>query len=246
MEESKTKLEIAVRELEIERELRERFVAALTHDLRTPLTAAKMSAQMLTRKEGDVGFVKKMANRIGDCMDRADSMIRDLLDASRIKAGESMVMDITEVDLNALAAEVIEDLTSVHGDRFVLDAPDLVRGHWDPEAIRRILENLSGNAVKYGALAPVTLRLKQKGEEVAIQVHNEGEPIPEASQARLFEPFQRGTTVIGNAQKGWGIGLTLVKGLAEAHGGNVSLVSNAAEGTTFTVRVPLDSSITPA
>jgi PAS domain S-box-containing protein len=233
-------LESSVRDLERERELRDRFVEALTHDLRTPLTAAKMSANLLSRRDGGPAETQRIAGRIADHMDRADRMIRDLLDASRIKAGEKVAVTITDCDFAEVARTTLEDLASIHGDRFLLDAPSILAGPCDASALRRIVENLATNAVKYGASGgPVAVRLDRSGAMVELTVHNDGPPIATADQPRLFGLFQRGEAAVRSSQKGWGIGLTLVHGLARALGGECWVRSIEGDGTTFGVRLPL-------
>jgi signal transduction histidine kinase len=84
----------------------------------------------------------------------------------------------------------------------------------------------------------VTVTLSQQGEQVELAVHNLGRPIPEEEQAILFQHFTRTKSAETSGKKGWGIGLTLVKGVAEAHGGSVQVESTPAHGTTFRVRLP--------
>ncbi|WNG60629.1 PAS domain-containing protein [Archangium gephyra] len=237
------KAEEALREsfarLQEERELRERFVSTLAHDLRTPLTATKMSSQLLMRSADDPVRLQKLAGRIADNIDRADQMIRDLLDANRLKAGEKLPIEVERCCLNEIARQTLEELSSIHGDRFVLRASSTIEGVWSRSGIRRILENLCGNGVKYGAPhGPVTVSLKEDGGTVEIQVHNEGKPIPAAELPNLFEPFRRSSTARASGARGWGLGLTLVKGIAEAHGGTVSVRSSEEQGTVFTVTLP--------
>jgi PAS domain S-box-containing protein len=225
-----------------EQELRERFVATLTHDLRTPLTAAKISAQLLMRRPDDPGFLQKSAARIAENIDRVDQMIRDLLDANLISAGEKLPLELTACNLAELARDTIEELSTLHGDHFILNSDHEIQGYWSCSGLRRILENLCNNAVKYGdPHAPVTVGLSNSGGKVKISVHNEGSPIPQQDQATLFTQYHRSDSALKGGQKGWGLGLTLVKGLAEAHGGVVSLISEAGQGTTFTVELPLDA-----
>ena len=233
----------AVEHLQEERELRERFVATLSHDLRTPLTAAKMGTHLLLRRGGDPVALTKTAGRIADNIDRADRMIRDLLDANRLTAGETLPAEFTPCDLTAIARETLEELAQVHGDRFVLSAPDSTEGHWSGSALRRILENLCHNAIKYGARdRAVTVALtRSRPEEVLLSVHNWGPPIPLEDQKSLFEPYRRMKSAQAGKEKGWGLGLTLVRGLAEAHHGTVQVESTEASGTTFTVILPSDS-----
>jgi len=226
--------------LEREKSQRETFVTALiTHDVRTPLAAAKMSAQLLGRAIADPLTLQKLAGQIANNLDRADQMITDLLDVSRIRAGEGIPLALVECVLNEVARSVIEDLTSIHGDRFVLKSKGEIRGNWDPSALRRVLENLASNAVKYGtARGPITIILRQVQENAEISVHNQGEPIPETLLPMLFEPYHRSESAVRSSQMGWGIGLALVRGITEAHGGSVAVKSTEGGGTTFIVRIP--------
>jgi PAS domain S-box-containing protein len=233
---------ILLEKLQDERDLRERFVSTLTHDLRTPMTAARMSAQLVAKKYDEPQVVQKIAGRIAMSMDRADGMIRDLLDANRISAGEALPIEVVPCNLNQIVSEAIEELSTIHGDRFVLRAPERIQGFWSRNEISRLIENLAGNAVKYGASnRPVTIRLSPKNDEVLIEVHNEGPPIPLSEQANLFEPFRRSRSALTGAQTGWGLGLTLVKGIAEAHAGTAGVRSSLPDGTTFWVRLPVDA-----
>jgi signal transduction histidine kinase len=102
-----------------------------------------------------------------------------------------------------------------------------------------VIENLAGNAVKYGAKdTPITLSLKHLGAHVELRVHNFGGELSPDDQKGLFDLFQRTRTAIASGQKGWGIGLTLVKGIVEAHGGRVSVKSGPGLGTAFIVSLP--------
>jgi PAS domain S-box-containing protein len=228
--------------LEEERELRERFVATLSHDLRTPLTAAKLNAHMVARKAGDPTVLYKLAARISENLDRADQMISDMLDANRIRAGEPLPIEVSKCELSALVQGTLEELSLLHGHRFVLDAPELLQGYWSCSGIRRIIENLCNNAIKYGARdRPVTVRLAQSGQdEVSISVHNWGSPIAPEEQKALFQLYRRAGSAQVRAQKGWGLGLTLVEGLAKAHRGSVRVESTEEAGTTFTVSLARD------
>ncbi|MBC7385519.1 MAG: PAS domain-containing protein [Cryobacterium sp.] len=233
----------AIRDLEEQRALREKFVDSLTHDLRTPMTAGKMTAQLILRRPGDPATVSKLADRIVVNMDRADAMIRDLLDVSRIRAGEPLPLSIKECRIDQIIESTVNDLANLHGPRIrTNNEVGHVAGFWDESAVQRIVENLTGNAIKYGhEAAPVTIRLNASPEWVEFAVHNEGEVILEADQKVLFNPYRRTTTALGGGLKGWGIGLTLVKGMTEAQGGTVRVESTAALGTTFIVRLPRDS-----
>lgn len=228
--------------LQEERDLRERFVATLSHDLRTPLTAARLNAQLLARKAGDENLTRRAATRIDASLMRADDMIRDILDASRLRAGEGLAIERTLMELRELVSVAIEDLSTVHGQRFVLQPGPRVEGWWSADAIRRIVENLGTNAVKYGAPdRPVTVTVEKNETEARIAVHNEGPAIPPSDLPLLFRPFSRTRGAETRRQRGWGLGLSLVKGLVEAHGGRIEVESTAEAGTTFTVHLPIGS-----
>lgn len=229
--------------LEKERELREQFVATLTHDLRTPLTAAKMGAQFILRRPENVEKNQQLAVKIIRSIDRMDQMVRDLLDASRIRAGESLALTMNPCDLREVALMTLRELGAAYGDRFMLETDrDSISGYWNEDGLRRVIENLASNAVKYGFPQQlITVSLKQTEETAQIIVHNFGNPIAAEEQQSLFEPFQRSHTAQNGSKKGWGLGLTLVKGVVEAHGGYVNVTSSESEGTRFIVTLPKDS-----
>jgi PAS domain S-box-containing protein len=232
----------AIDKLKIVQIMREQFVATLTHDLRIPLTSAQMSAQMLVRNlSAPPDKLASLSGRIIDSIGRSNQMIENLLDANRIEAGESLRLEMKEVGLVSLVTETLNELTSVLGDRFVLEAKNaVINGFWSYDGIRRIVENLCTNAVKYGSeRSPVKVTLERRADEVSISVHNMGNPIPPGELKNLFEPFRRATTA-SDKGKGWGLGLTLVKGFAEAHHGKLEVESSLENGTRFTVLLPRD------
>lgn len=225
--------------LKRERELREIFVSTLSHDLRTPLAAARMSADLLARRNGGGPNAPMLLGRVIENIGRLDGMIQTLLDANLIRAGERLPLKLQPFCLRRAVQDVLDDLTTVHGDRFRLRAPAALEGCWDERFLRRIIENLANNAVKYGdPEAPVTVTVESAGEEVRIHVHNVGEAISAEDQAALFEPFRRAGAGRHSGKQGWGIGLTMVRGAVEAHGGQVRVDSDPQRGTTFTVVLP--------
>lgn len=233
-------LKIANMKLENERELRETFVSTLSHDLRTPLTAAKMSAQILMRKIDDPETSTRIAARIASNLDRIDDMIRDLLDANLIKAGEKVPLEMKECDIAHVIKQTLDELTTIYGERFILHSPESMVGQVSCDGIRRIVENLCSNAIKYGAhQSPVTISISQSLTKIILTIQNLGNPIPLEEQNTLFNPFRRSSAAQEGKQTGWGLGLTLVRGLVEAHDGSVSVESNHHVGTLFKVELPL-------
>ncbi len=235
------KLQETVERLDAERIVRERFVSLLAHDLRGPLSVAKLSAQALARRPERLDERRDLALKIDRNLERADRMIRDLLDANRLRAGERLAIDVRGGDLVEIAREVVDDL-EVEGRRVVIEAPERLEGFWDSEALRRALCNLVTNALKYGSPdTEVRVRLAEDGEQVVLAVHNWGKPLSPGDRAHLFEPFRRLSTADPQRKRGWGLGLVLVRGSAEAHSGSVEVESSPENGTTFTIRLPRDS-----
>jgi signal transduction histidine kinase len=230
-----------IEDLGLERDLRERFVAILAHDLRGPLSVAKMSTQMLVRHPERLDQRRDLAVRIERNLDRIDRMIRDLLDVSRVRAGQRLPLRLDACDLGVVAEEVVEELSATHSNRFELVVPEAVRGLWSNEELRRALWNLGMNAVKYGAPdRPITIQVERAPGGARVSVHNFGKPIAPEDQARLFDLYSR-LKAAARPGSGWGLGLALVRACAEAHGGKIEVRSSQEAGTTFTIDLPADS-----
>jgi signal transduction histidine kinase len=222
--------------------LRDTFISALTHDLRTPLTVSKISAQQIGRRFSTDPDVQRSITRITNNLDRADQMIQDLLDANQVKGGTTLTLTLTSCNLFEIAHQCIQGLSTVHTDRFILEAPEKLIMTADADGIRRIIENLASNAAKYGEPdGQINISLKKINNEVQLCVHNFGSPIPEGEITNIFDPFHRTVSATQSMQKGWGLGLPLVRGIAEAHKGHVSVTSSLEEGTCFTVVLPIQA-----
>ena len=212
----------------------------LTHDLRTPLAAAKFASQLLFRKGSDPAEAQRLSARIATSLDRCDRMIGDLLDANQLRSGKKLSIEVEPLELTDLVEDALAALSTLYGDRFVLHAPAPINGLWSRLELRRMVENLCINAVKYGTAGrPVSVSVQEDSEVVNLEVHNEGPAIPAEDQARLFEPYHRRATHQNGSEQGWGLGLTVGNGIAEAHGGETAVISNTDNGTTFRVTLPL-------
>lgn len=234
-------LRVNVERLDAEKVVRERFVSLLAHDLRGPLSAAAMAAKLILARPERLDERRDLAVRIERNVLRADRMIQDLLDANRLRAGQRLSLDLQVCDLAEIATDVVDDLSDDERRRVALNVPDRLEGVWAPDQLRRALWNLMTNALKYGSAdGTVTMDVHREPDSVIISVHNTGPGIPSEDQPRLFEPFSRAVGAEGRA-RGWGLGLTLVRGFVDAHGGSLDLSSTSESGTTFTVRLPLDA-----
>lgn len=227
---------------------RDQFVAALSHDLRNPLAAARVGAELILRYPDRKDRHRRLLVRIISSIEQANRLIQNLLDSSRMMQGQDLQLTLERFDLSAFLKEILRELATEPSDRIRYFSGGPLEGYWSRQGIRRIVETLVGNAVRYGASQDqVTVALARisdpRGDQALLTVHNRGEPILESQQSGLFDPFHRptGNTVepIPWRRQGGGLGLAVAQGLARAHGGAVEVRSTEPEGTTFTVRLPV-------
>lgn len=215
---------------------RESFFSLVSHDLRSPLTVAKLCADLLTRSPETPAKLLPLTKQISVAIERANGMIRDFLDARLLENGLPLAVQPMPCNLNEVLQPVVEELNLVHRGRCRYLGQAEVKGRWDRVAVRRAVDNLVSNAIKYGTPeAAVTISLEDLGGEVKISVHNFGNPISPADQSSLFEWNRRTESALQSGEMGWGLGLVLVKGVAQAHQGKVQVESAAETGTTFSI-----------
>jgi two-component system sensor histidine kinase/response regulator len=211
------------------------FLGAVGHDLRNPLNTIAMASKLLAAHACSNEAHRTHAHRIERATARMNEMIEDVLDLTRRRFGEGLPLTRQPVDLGEVCRSVIGEFRTSHPERVVeLDVTGAVVGEWDPSRLARVVSNLIGNAVLHSAERTINVTVVDRGKDVALSVRNRGEPIREDVLGRLFEPFRRGDASTG----GMGLGLYIVREIVRAHGGEVSVRSNAAEGTTFTVTLP--------
>lgn len=244
-------LERAARaEAEAALQARDAFFASVTHDLKNPLGRVKGYAQLLRRRLARTGqlaegWLLEGLEQIESGANRTIGLIEDLLDLARHREVGSLELQRERFDLLALCRAIAaeqHDSGDQHQLELVAEIPELV-GDWDRRRLERLIGNLVGNAVKYSPNGgPIELRLERQeraGEPwVVLSVRDHGMGIPAAELARIFEPFNRASNAADRIP-GTGIGLTIVRQIAEAHGGAVEVASQEGTGTTFTVRLPL-------
>lgn len=229
-------------EMVLESILKKHFLAVLLHDLRTPLTAIKASAGLIVRQDSNLDVIHDLANRICNDCGRMDRMIKDFLDVSLIEEREFTLLEITDCELSDLISEVFHSLQSLHSNRLILETKGNLKGYWSPNYLQRVVENLVVNALKYGdSKENITLSLVGEESGVTMSVHNHGNPLSPQQQASLFKPFKRLHVSNSAGKEGWGLGLILVRGIVEAHGGKIKIESSPERGTAFTVNLPRDS-----
>ncbi|WP_322045305.1 hybrid sensor histidine kinase/response regulator [Paraburkholderia sp. J67] len=221
-------------------EANEMLMAVLSHDLRSPLSAVMSSAEYLTRASSDEKIVA-VGRRIEHCGRRMTRMVEQLLNLARLQGGR-LPLRRSEVQLDALCQAVIEEFAAnaaiVAGGRLVFEAQGDLAGLWDSDLIAQAVANLVINALTHGeADAPVRLRVSGESPvEVLVTVANRG-AIPADVMPMLFAAFSTATRAERQGS-GLGLGLHIVRLIARTHGGDVTVTSNSADGTAFTIRLP--------
>lgn len=229
--------------------LREEFLSIASHELKTPLTTVKGYVQLLSREisrpQLDHDLLVELLNDLQAQVDRFETLVNDLLDASRIQQGR-LELRPEPLDLTALAQQVLErfehaaERTERH--TLVLEAPGPIWGTWDPAQLDQVLTNLVSNALKYSPEGgEVRLRLRHRGDSVEVMVSDQGVGIPPEEQALLFQPFVRGAA--GRNIGGTGLGLYITAQIVARHGGSIHIQSEVGVGSTFTVCLPLAPSM---
>lgn len=227
----------AVRFADIQNEVQEQFSLTLVHDLRSPVQVARFGAQIIRTDSAAPERFVQLAETIEANMDRLEKMLRQLLDASRVRAGLGLSFELEKIRLDEVARKVVEEMNLVHGNRIQIQAHQSITGKWNRDGLFRAIENLVGNALKFGTCnTPVTVLLSQSDTIAILKVHNEGNPIPLSEQSTLFKKFVQGSNVANTT--GWGLGLALVHGVIKAHDGTVRVESSQANGTDFIVELP--------
>jgi signal transduction histidine kinase len=226
---------IRLRRSELERERqRELLFGMVSHDLRNPLQTIMMASHLLAESKTLGDTDRRAVSALVRDADRMSRLIEQLLIFTR-NASHGIPVVRTSIDVASLLARVISHQVGSH--QFVVDSDFAGTALLDGDRIEQLLDNLLTNAVRYGG-SPVTIRVRrgrQGGEHLEIAVHNPGTPIDPAALPTLFDPYRRAN----KSHKGAGLGLYIVRQIAEAHRGSISVRSSAEEGTTFTLRLPL-------
>lgn len=216
-------------------EIQRKLVGTLVHDVRTPLSVAYTYAEILSLADMVAEKKKAAINTITRSLRRAVSMLEDMLDATRLDAGQGLFMRFTHSDLNEAMTIVVTEAAQVYSQRVTSSFENHpVTGVFDVGLVTRTVENLISNAVKFGDKdTPIEIELKDLGETVRISVHNCGEPIAKEDSETIFDFFSRPGSKPFSSHRGWGLGLSLIKVVAKSHGGEVIFQSTKKAGTTF-------------
>ncbi|WP_130899957.1 GAF domain-containing sensor histidine kinase [Pseudomonas sp. Sample_11] len=218
--------------------LREQFIAVLGHDLRTPLSAIRMSADLLDSKVEDKRS-RTLLSAIRTSSVRMGVLIENILDFARGRLGSGIPVQRKLVDdLQQTLRQTLEEIQVAYPQAKFIDSLEVPAGvYCDPLRISQLLSNLLGNAVTHGSTAePIVLKAFTEGDEIVISLTNQGTPIPPALMPLLFEPFSRSEA--GQRHEGLGLGLYIAGQIANAHNGTLSVTSDRETGTCFVARFP--------
>lgn len=221
--------------------LRDDFLSIASHELKTPLTSLALQSDSLIvaaargRAPESVGHKAEVIRRN---VDRLTRLIANLLDISRIGGGR-LDLDLEDLDLRDVVQEVaarFEDEAERAGCALRLELGGAAVGRWDRLRLDQVVTNLVSNAIKYGPGHPVTLTVRASPDRVTLAVRDEGIGIAPEAQERIFERFER--AVANRHYGGFGLGLWIVRRIAEALGGEIHVESAPGRGATFTVTLP--------
>ncbi|MDH3456484.1 MAG: HAMP domain-containing histidine kinase [Gemmatimonadota bacterium] len=228
-------------------EMRSRFVSAVSHELKTPLTAIRMFAETLQLgRSQDEADQEEYLETIVNESERLTRLLNNVLDFSKIERGKktyrrmpSSLAEIVEASARAMQYPLEQQQFALTLD-IEDDLPD---ANVDRDAIEQAILNLLANAMKYsGESRDIDLRLKRINGKALIEVADRGVGIDVDEQPKIFEQFYRVPSKNNDGIPGTGLGLTLVRHIAEGHGGRVTVASAPGRGTTFAIHLPLEGS----
>lgn len=223
-------------------EIRRDFLANVSHELKTPVGGISLLAEALLDAYDDPEAVQRFASRIGVESRRLSSLVKDIVELSRLQ-GADVVKESTVVDVGAASEDAVERyrlLAEEHGIEIAVQADRDCLIWGDRDLVTTAVGNLIGNAIAYsdaGTRVGVSTR-RRPGRVVEVAVTDQGLGIAPEEQQRIFERFYRVDSARSRATGGTGLGLAIVKHVVENHGGTVSVWSQVDRGSTFTISLP--------
>lgn len=218
--------------------LRDQFIAVLGHDLRNPLGAVLAGTRLLSNADGLGERERRIVAQMESTIERANSLIDDVLDFARGKLGDGLTLVIDpDRSLPTMLDHVVQEMRVIYPDRsFETRLSIDHKVHCDPDRIAQMASNLLANAVTHGSDdSAVLLEARTTDDVFTLAVTNSGERISEPALSQLFRPFFRGQ--VSNTRKGLGLGLYIVSEIARAHRGNMD-VASTDDHSCFTFTMP--------
>ena len=238
--------ESVARYLEMHRDSQNLFMAILGHDVRSPLSAISVGAQILSSNNSLTPQAIKTASLIVDSSNRAAEIVSDLLDFSTSHLGDGIPVTTSPMDFSPVCTTLVEEMRLIHPARSItLDVSGNMEVEWDRARISQAFGNLIANAIDHGAVAnPIVITVRESSDdEVVWTVQNMGDVISNAHQRTIFDPAKRFALRPASERKlsdkiNLGLGLYITREIIVAHGGRVEIASTEENGTVFTVRLP--------
>lgn len=218
------------------------FLGILGHDLRNPIGAMTMSAELIARIGSLSDRQRMLISQISLSATRATEIVNQLLDLTRVRLGSGLRVIREQMDMSFVARQLVDEMRAAHPERtFKIESSGNTEGNWDRPRIGQVLSNLLGNAVQYGFRdLAITVFINGEATDVTLSVHNDGVPIPPRAIGGIFDALVR-TGEGENAHlqsNNLGLGLYITKEIVSAHGGKIKVVSSEKYGTTFTAAFP--------
>ena len=234
------------RQLDAAVQARDTFISIASHQLRTPLSTLKLQSDALRRTAANkpetltAEQVLSKVDSIDRQVDYLDRLVDQLLDVTRILDG-SVDIHWQRCDLEGVINEVtarFEHAAADAGSDLTVDCPDPLVGLWDRQRLDHILTNLVSNAIKYGEGSGIEIIGRRNHDEALLRVRDGGRGIPPQAQDTIFERFER--AVDARNKEGLGLGLWIVREYVNSLDGTIDVESTPGEGSTFTVRLPIE------
>ena len=226
-------------------ELKDQHLGIAAHDLRNPLSSIRGMSQMLVEMELDKKTQTSFLQSIYRVSDQMLTLVDNLLDVAVIESGR-FDLKITEDNISKLVGERVE-LMAKNAERkeirLIADLQEVTDSLFDADRMRQVVDNLLSNAIKFspsGSVVNVTCG--QAGRVLDITVTDQGPGIPSEDLDRLFDSFEKLSAQPTGGEKSTGLGLSIVKSIVDAHGGEIDVDSEVGKGTTFIVRLPVEPS----
>ena len=223
------------------------FLAILGHDVRNPLGAIGMGAQVLLLDDTLPPKYLKVATRIAASTKRVNEIVGDLIDFSTSHLGGGMPIKPAPMDFGPECAHIVEEIRAFHPERQVkLELSGDMRVTWDRARINQALSNLISNAIQHGACDQPVWVTAKGGDVMTLSIQNLGAPVQPSHLRNLFDPAKRIAVRSASARAGsdsdnLGLGLYITRDIVSAHGGKIAVTSTEAEGTTFTITLPREA-----
>lgn len=235
-----TRQKLAEAEVQRRIEFEQQLIGIVSHDLKNPLHAIRLGALLLAERGTHDEAVARLTKRILSSTDRATRLINELLDFTQVRLGTGLPVTPVECSLRELTVQVMDEFEQSHPQRRIrMTSSADTTACVDPGRYSQALTNLLQNALTYSPKdTPISITLDVDARTVALSVHNEGDPIPPAQLADVFEPLRRGVAGTTSSLRSIGLGLFIVASIARAHDGSVSVTSTREDGTTFVMRFP--------